>query len=374
MRVLHVSDRLNTRGGAQRYLLDLLAAQTLGLMGDCAPHLAVAADDGDAGRPCALTYVPGLDARGRDDSCLAALQELATRLRPDLVHLHTVVNPAVLEWATAWPTLATVQDHRAFCPGRGKWTLDERVCRTSASWEVCRSCFEDAAYFDAIATLTDARLRALRALELAVLSRYMRAELIALGCPAGRVHVTPPWAPAAEVGTADDGPRLVLFAGRLAASKGVADAVAAWRRAQIDLPLVFAGTGPLRATLEREGFEVLGWLEHARLLAVMRRAAALLMPSRWQEPFGIVGLEALSRGVPVVAWDSGGIAEWHPGPLASWGDVPALAELLRQALRSPARSATRAGFTRDDGLRALGHAYRAVRARAAAGATVKGPG
>jgi glycosyltransferase involved in cell wall biosynthesis len=212
-----------------------------------------------------------------------------------------------------------------------------------------------------------------------VLSRYMHAELVALGCPAGRVHVTPPWAPAAEVdaaevGTADDGPRLVLFAGRLAASKGVADALAAWRRAQIDLPLVFAGTGPLRAALEREGFEVLGWLERTRLLAVMRRAAALLMPSRWQEPFGIVGLEALSRGVPVVAWDSGGIAEWHPGPLAPWGDVPALAELLRQALRSPARSTTRAGFTREDGLRALGHAYHAVRTRAAADAAVKGPG
>ncbi len=363
MRILHVSDRLNTRGGAQRYLLDLLAAQTRGLMGDCVPHLAVAADDGDAGRPCALTCVPGLDARGRDDACLPALDALAARLRPDLVHLHTVVNPAVLEWAAAWPALATVQDHRAFCPGRGKWTLDERVCRTSASWDACRPCFEDVAYFEAIARLTDARLHALRALELAVLSRYMRAELSALGCRAGSVHVTPPWAPATEPGVCDDGPRVVLFAGRLAASKGVADAVAAWRRARVDLPLVFAGTGPLRATLEREGFEVLGWLERPRLLALMRRAAALLMPSRWQEPFGIVGLEALSLGVPVVAWDSGGIAEWHPGPLAPWGDVAALAELLCQAVRATEPGAPRAGFTCDDGLRALDAAYRAVRAR-----------
>jgi glycosyltransferase involved in cell wall biosynthesis len=57
------------------------------------------------------------------------------------------------------------------------------------------------------------------------------------------------------------------------------------------------------------------------------------MPSRWQEPFGIVGLEALSFGVPVVAWDSGGVGEWHPGPgLVRWGDVEALAAALAEAV------------------------------------------
>ena len=56
------------------------------------------------------------------------------------------------------------------------------------------------------------------------------------------------------------------------------------------------------------------------------------MPSRWQEPFGIAGLEALSLGVPVVAWESGGVREWHPGPLAAWGDVAGLASALANAI------------------------------------------
>ena len=42
------------------------------------------------------------------------------------------------------------------------------------------------------------------------------------------------------------------------------------------------------------------------------------MPSRWQEPFGIVGLEALTLGTAVAAWDSGGVREWHPREASCW--------------------------------------------------------
>jgi glycosyltransferase involved in cell wall biosynthesis len=75
---------------------------------------------------------------------------------------------------------------------------------------------------------------------------------------------------------------------------------------------------------------------HERLPRLLRRARALLMPSRWQEPFGIAGLEALSLGVPVVAWESGGIREWHAGPLVAWGDVAGLARALRAVIGSTA--------------------------------------
>ena len=87
----------------------------------------------------------------------------------------------------------------------------------------------------------------------------------------------------------------------------------------------------MRREIEAEGVEVLGWLDRRRLSAAYRRAAVLVMPSRWQEPFGIVGLEALTLGTPVAAWDSGGVREWHPGGelLVSWGDVDGLARALR---------------------------------------------
>ena len=104
-------------------------------------------------------------------------------------------------------------------------------------------------------------------------------------------------------------------------------------RAQLaQLHPALAGTGPLRETVSRAGAEVLGWVDHARLAGLYRRARALLFPPRWQEPFGIAGLEALAFGVPVVAWRSGGVAEWHPGPLLAWGDAEGLAARLERAV------------------------------------------
>jgi glycosyltransferase involved in cell wall biosynthesis len=138
----------------------------------------------------------------------------------------------------------------------------------------------------------------------------------------------------------------VAFVGRLVDAKGVWDAIDAWRRSDVGLPLVFAGTGALRDAVEKQGLAVLGWLPHDRLARLLARARALLMPSRWQEPFGIAGLEALSVGVPVVAWQSGGIREWHPGPLVDWGDVDSLADNLRAAIGS--RAAPPSGFERSE--------------------------
>ena len=155
---------------------------------------------------------------------------------------------------------------------------------------------------------------------------------------AERIDAIPPFVHGLDGPTAPAGPACVLFAGRLSEAKGVQDAVEAWRLSGLALPLVFAGTGPLRAKLTAERFEVLGWVPHADLAAVYQRAQALLMPSRWQEPFGIAGLEAACLGVPVVAYRSGGIPERHPGDgLVEWGDVPALARALRDEAGRAAR-------------------------------------
>jgi glycosyltransferase involved in cell wall biosynthesis len=42
----------------------------------------------------------------------------------------------------------------------------------------------------------------------------------------------------------------------------------------------------------------------------MASAGAVVMPSRWDEAFGMVGIEAFAQGTPVLAYNVGGIAEW----------------------------------------------------------------
>lgn len=360
MRILHVADRLSDRGGADLALLGLLDA----LSDVHELHLAVGRDDGGARPPCRVTVVPGLDAGSlrrrtapspggmhrlpaakrrfpagpagraaapRKMRADVGLDRLLERLRPDAVHVHNVVDPTVLAWAVGVGAVLTVQDHRFFCPGRGKWTADGRVCGDAPGREVCAGCFDDPGYFERTLDLTLQRLESVRRLRMTVLSSYMKRELTQAGVPAGRVAIVPPVVHGLDRGARADGVPCVLFAGRVVEAKGIRDAVDAWRRSGSALPLVVAGTGPLRQEVEAEGVEVLGWLDRPRLSAVYRRAAVLVMPSRWQEPFGIVGLEALTLGTPVAAWDSGGVREWHPGGglLAPWGDVDALAAAVR---------------------------------------------
>jgi glycosyltransferase involved in cell wall biosynthesis len=352
MRLVHLADRLSDRGGAYGWLLGLVDA----LAADHEQRLVVGASDGTPGVACDVIVRPGLELRGAQR---VSLDDLAARA--DVLHLHNVMNPAVLEWAAArTDTLLTIQDHRYFCASRGKWTAAGTVCRRPLTRELCASCFDDGRYFREVQELTERRLAAASRLRVTVLSRYMREELVAAGLAAGRVHVVPPFVhgldePGSEA-AGDAGGPCVLFVGRLVEAKGVRDALEAWRLSGVSLPLVVAGTGPLRAELEAEAarsagppLEVHGWLGPRELARLYRRARALLFPPRWQEPFGIVGLEALSFGVPVVAWESGAVSEWHPGPgLVRWGDVPALATALRQAVT---RRITRApGFERDEAL------------------------
>jgi glycosyltransferase involved in cell wall biosynthesis len=340
MRILHVGDRLSERGGAYQHLLAVVESQ---VRDGHDVELVVGRADEEVAEPCVVRKVAGLDAR---TSTAVDLHGVTAAFRPDVVHVHTVVNPAILRWAGRRGAVITVQDHRYFCPGRGRWTLAGEACRIVPSRDACAGCFEDADYFDEVWALTRERLEALRDLRVVVLSRYLRDELGAAGLDAARVSVVPPFVRGLPRVSAADGPACVLFVGRLTAGKGALDAARAWRQSRVDLPFVVAGAGPLRPELERMGAQVLGWVDRLALAALYARARVMVMASRWQEPFGIAGLEALACGVPVAAWHSGGVGEWHPGDgLVPWGDVPALARAIQE--QAGRRAAAPVGFDRE---------------------------
>jgi glycosyltransferase involved in cell wall biosynthesis len=92
----------------------------------------------------------------------------------------------------------------------------------------------------------------------------------------------------------------ILFVGRLEATKGPDLALAAAREAGVTIRLV--GDGAMRAELETKYPEMifLGALPHAAVAEHAARTRLLVMPSRYPEPYGLVAVEAMWSGLPVI--------------------------------------------------------------------------
>jgi glycosyltransferase involved in cell wall biosynthesis len=57
------------------------------------------------------------------------------------------------------------------------------------------------------------------------------------------------------------------------------------------------------------GVTMLGYRDHSLVLEAMTRAAIVIVPSRWNEPFGLTALEAIACGAPLIASPRGGLKE-----------------------------------------------------------------
>ena len=116
-------------------------------------------------------------------------------------------------------------------------------------------------------------------------------------------------------GTGDGG--YCVFLGRLAPDKGAGRAVDVARKTGVPLKIV----GKMREPIEFDYFErhvapylndeieYLGEVDHQEKLQLLAGAMAMLFPIRWNEPFGLVMIEALACGTPVLAFPEGAAPE-----------------------------------------------------------------
>ena len=187
-----------------------------------------------------------------------------------------------------------------------------------------------------------------------VASSHMRAEFLKHGVDPAKLHQVrlPPAAPGLTSAPPRKEPRgRLLFVGRLVGGKGAHVLIRAVPKAAAklgsELTLTVAGNGPelnkLKALAREMGVaaEFPGWVEGAAKLELMQTSDLLVVPSLWPEPFGMVGIEAASNGLPAAGFAVGGLPDWllpgQTGELAP-GDPPTaegLADAIVRALRDP---------------------------------------
>lgn len=143
----------------------------------------------------------------------------------------------------------------------------------------------------------------------------------------------------------------VVYAGRLHEVKGLRLLMAGWdgycrMSGEPGLNLVIAGGGPLEDEVAawasaRPSVEMTGTVSRDRCAELISHARAILLPSAWEEPFGLVAIEAMAAGVPPIAAGHGSFTELITpgvdGILFSPGDPAALAVAIADVERNPAQ-------------------------------------
>jgi UDP-glucose:tetrahydrobiopterin glucosyltransferase len=127
--------------------------------------------------------------------------------------------------------------------------------------------------------------------------------------------ILPPYPPTRVIPWSGSAGRGALFAGRLSPEKGAAEAIDIARAAGVPIDVygdVYdAGYSREQIDPRRDwpGVAVHRGVPRASLWAAMARAAVVLYPARWDEPFGLAAAEAQACGTPVVAFRRGGLGE-----------------------------------------------------------------
>ena len=279
-----------------------------------------------------------------------AAREVAA-FKPDVAHVHNTwfaMSPSVLlpPHRSGIPTVMTVHNYRLSC-ANGLFLRDGEPCEKcleGSPWNAARyRCYRGSRAASSVAATGIDLHRRLgtwpRLVDTFVaLSDFARSRLVRAGIPADRLMLGGNFV--ADPGARDQPPsgsRDIVFVGRLSREKGLHVLLDSWRRAEMEgYRLVVIGDGPMRSQLEAAppaGVWFLGRVPPAEVIARLREARAVVIPSIWYEGQPLVALEALAAGTPLVVSGIGGLPEVLGDTESGWVVEPSHVEALAEAVQ-----------------------------------------
>lgn len=283
-------------------------------------------------------------------SALRALSRELKAFSPDVVQVQMFLwqlSPMILRLLKSRRSVYWAGTYKSICPTGLKWLPDGRNCDERAG----------------IACLRNRCITATGALPLLMQQRSWRRQrhafqaivpcshAVARLLEQDGIEVAPVIWPGVLQSASEPQPSptpVVSYAGRLSHEKGVDILIRAFAAAQLadtGAQLRIAGVGPQQESLRQLTYELsisecvkfLGQLNDAGIDSLLTSTWLHAVPSRWPEPFGMTTTEAMMRGAPVVASDTGGLTESIVPGITGFhvpqGDIGALASVLRSALK-----------------------------------------
>ncbi len=179
-----------------------------------------------------------------------------------------------------------------------------------------------------------------------VLSGFMRDNLIRNSFDPARIHLIHPAMELLPAAPRPENPvPVIVFVGQLIRGKGADSFVRMLAGLKTPYRALIAGDGNEAENLKRLAAELKVNAEFTGFLPstepIYAQADLAVFPFRWQEPFGLVGLEAAAHGIPAVAFDLGGVREWlhdgETGLVVPTGNEAALTDAVSALLADPVR-------------------------------------
>lgn len=387
MRILHVCDWHRPFGGAERLLFSMLETLEEGGHENILVANDVPGQLRTGKRPeyfverleTDFAAVPLKSLGGRAPwigALRSRLAEIIARHEPDVAHFHNLQNPFALRAVSELlPSVRSIHDPRLYCPTDWRLLPNGDVCPHAMG----RRCVTEGCL--PLNPLGSSALIKRLPYRLLHLKEHRRLETLIAeshavydclrqnGFPAEQLALLPNMT--ASYGGWEEvqaftarhhrpGERVVLFVGRASREKGIDQLIDAMALVPRPWKLVLVTGGDYLAQVKRRvsargleaSVELPGVLDYEATRAQYARADVVAFPSVWIESFGLVGLEAMANGKPVVAFKTGGIPDWlddgRTGLLAPLKDVPALAANIQRLLGDPelARAMGRAGHER----------------------------
>lgn len=333
MVVLHLHETTEIKGGTEVYLE--LLQKYFPQHGIISFWFGVFKDEN--GYNCVDHGTSGKQRFGTLPELLKFINEFSIEKEVKLLNVHGISDPSLIKGLfDILPVIRFLHEPRVFCPGTQKfWRFSEQPCTKPFGMHCLIHAYTEGccnrhpkrlipAYKNTQFELTDAKDRYKRMI---VMSEYMKNEAILAGIEENKLFVNPYFVEPAAMQTPiiedDRKIKRVLFLGRFHVTKGISYLIQAFgelvrSRPDQNIILDLVGTGDSKEALERMAGDMQlsgkvvfhGWKKREETYCMLDRTDIVAFPSIYPEAFGIVGIEAMLRGKPVVAFDVGGVNTW----------------------------------------------------------------